>query len=131
MSMKICIDCGKKIFYNNSKHECIKYEPVSMKQQEDSDERDDLNNTNFKNRFMCDGQKYKLVDAVLFNSLENVEKEDDIRKNVVVEEVVEGYRSYVKTECEFCGFKTTYYYRDRHQMSKKCQNMKKKYYRGD
>jgi len=125
MSMKICIDCGKKIFYNNSKHECIKYEPVSMIKQKESDERDDLNNTNFKNRFMCDGQKYKLVDAVLFNSLENIEKEDDIRKNVV-EEVVEGYKSYIKTECEYCGFKTTYYYRDRHQQSKKCKNMKKK-----
>ena len=83
--MKICIDCGKKIFYNNSKHECIKYEPVSMIEQQESDDRDDLNNTNFKNRFMCDGQKYKLIDSVVFNSLEYIETKDDIRKNVVVE----------------------------------------------
>ena len=129
MSMKICIDCGKKIFYNNSKHECIKYEPVSMREQEESDDIDDLNNTNFKNRFMCYGQKYKLVDAVVFNSLEYIKKEDEdvVEKE---KEVVEGYKSYIKSECEFCGFKTTYYYRDRHQQSKKCKNMKAKYYRG-
>ena len=125
MSMKICPDCSKKIFYNN-KHICVKYEPVSMKQQEESDIKDDLNNTDFKNRFMCDGQKYKLVDAVLFNCLENIVNiEENIEEKV--EKNVEEYKSYVKTECEFCGFKTTYYYRDRHQRSKKCQRLKIKY----
>ena len=126
MSMKICTDCGKKVFYNNSKHECIKYEPVSMREQEESDERDELNNTNFKNRFMCNGQKYKLVDAVLFNSLEYFEKEGVVKEK---EDVVEGYKSYIKSECEYCGFKITSYYRDRHQQSKKCRNMKAKYYK--
>ena len=78
---------------------------------------------------MCYGQKYKLVDAVVFNSLEYIKKEDEdvVEKE---KEVVEGYKSYIKSECEFCGFKTTYYYRDRHQQSKKCKNMKAKYYRG-
>lgn len=28
--ISICLDCSKKIFYNNMKHECIKYEPCSM-----------------------------------------------------------------------------------------------------
>lgn len=58
--ISICPDCSKKIFYNN-KHQCIVYEPVGMEEQRLADIKDDILNSNFASKFICNGFKYKMT----------------------------------------------------------------------
>jgi hypothetical protein len=59
--ISICPDCCKKIFYNNMKHECIKYEPCSLELQDIADELDDENNRNKTGIYLCNGVRYNLT----------------------------------------------------------------------
>ena len=116
-----CDKCNRKIFHLNSEHYCIKYEPCSMEEQVLCDEIDDENNRN-KNGLYFDrnGQQYtlnynplpKLLDLPATDSRPQAES-----------------KSYVRYECEFCGQQINDHQKDKHQSTKKCKNMKARYYR--
>ena len=61
--ISICPDCSKKIYYNNMKHECIKYEPCSMQEQIIADDLDDENNRNKTGIYLCNGLRYNLTNV--------------------------------------------------------------------
>ena len=118
----ICIDCSKKIFYNNSKHICIKYEPCSMEKQILADEIDDENNRNKTGLYFDrNGQQYTLnYDIPLPKCLPIPQTDAKPQTDM-----------YKRFECEFCSQLINQHQRDKHQSTKKCQRIKKKYYRGD
>jgi len=116
-----CEKCHSKLYYLNSTHHCIVYEPCSLKEQVLCDEIDDENNRNKTGMYFDrNGQQYtlnyntlpKLLDFPATDSRPQAES-----------------KSYVRYECEFCGQNINDYQKDKHQSSKKCQKMKLKYYR--
>ena len=117
-----CDKCNRKIFHLNSEHYCIVYEPCSMEEQVLCDEIDDENNRN-KNGLYFDrnGQQYTLNNNPLPKLLE-IPQTDSIPQ-------IES-KSYVRYECEFCAQMINDFQKDKHQSTKKCKNMKAKYYRG-
>lgn len=118
MTIKICVDCNEKIFYNK-RHQCLKkkYEPCSLEEQDESNEIDELTNSTFKNQFICGESRYSLnyddpVMGVIFNKI----KEEPKHKSI-------------KTLCQWCGFLTSEYYREKHESTKKCKALKAKYHK--
>lgn len=122
MTIKICVDCNEKIFYNK-KHQCLKkkYEHCSLEEQDEANEIDELTNSTFKKQFMCHESRYLLT-------------YDGPVMGVIVEKIKEKPKQepkqYIKTPCQWCGFLTSDYYREKHELKKKCQKIKLKYYRG-
>jgi len=118
----ICIDCSKKVFYNNTKHICVKYEPVSMEDQIRADELDDENNRNKTGLYFDrNGQQYTLnYDIPLPKCLE-IPATDSIPQT----------NMYIRFECEFCSQMINQHQKMKHQSTKKCQRIKAKYYRGE
>lgn len=122
MTIKICVDCNQKIFYNKM-HKCLEkkiYQPCSLEEQDLCDEIDELTNSTFKNQFMCRESRYSLnYDGPVMGVIVGKIKEEP-----------KQYKSYIKTPCQYCGFLTSEYYKEKHESTKKCQKIKLKYYRG-
>jgi len=122
-----CEKCHAKLYYLNSTHHCIKYEPVSMQDQIIADEIDDENNRIKTDIYVdCNGQQYRLT-----KPLEPIEKYIHIPQVGVVYDARPQTNMYVRYECQYCGQMINEHQREKHQSSKKCKKMKLKYYRGD
>ena len=108
--ISICPDCSHKIFYKN-KHQCIKYEPCGMEEQRIADEKDEILNSNFASRFMCNGVKYHLTFTELPKIPEHLKTND-----VYVEE--KSKKNFDKFYCE-CGQLINTFNQDNHNRSAK------------
>lgn len=117
-----CDKCHAKLYYLNSTHHCIVYEPCSMEEQDRCNEIDDENNRNKTGLYFdCNGQQYTLnLDAPPQKLLEFPATDSKTQAES---------KSYVRYECEFCGKQINDFQKMKHQSTKKCQKMKLKYYR--
>lgn len=107
--ISICPECCKKVFYKN-KHTCIIYEPVGMLEQEIADEKDDLLNSDFASKYMCNGFKYKLT----FNELPKTPKH--IKNNDVYYVEEKSKKNFDKFYCQ-CGQLINSFNQDNHNRS--------------
>ena len=108
--ISICPDCSHKIFYKN-KHQCIVYEPCSLEEQRIADEKDDEFNSNFASKFMCNGNKYKLIFTELPKIPEYIKTND-----VYIEEPKPNKKE--KFYCD-CGQYINIFNQSNHNMSAK------------
>jgi len=106
--ISICPDCSKKIFYRN-KHQCVIFEPVGMEEQRIADERDEEVNYDFESRYMCNGNKYKLIFTELPKIPEYIKTND-----VYIEPPIKNEKFY----CE-CGQYINTFNQSNHNMSAK------------
>jgi DNA-directed RNA polymerase subunit RPC12/RpoP len=117
-----CNKCNRKIFHLNSEHYCIKYEPCSMESQIIADEIDDeLNRNKTGMYFNRNGQQYTLNLDALPQKLLDLPATDSRPQA--------ESKSYVRYECNFCGQQINDFQKEKHQNTKKCKNMKARYYR--
>jgi len=116
----ICPSCSKRVFYNK-KHECIPYEPVSMEEQKKADDIDNAFNDDFENRYMCNGQKYKLTYDELPKLLDLPETDSRLQS----EDFQKSRYIYI---CKFCDSEIDEYQKENHQKSNKCKKYKEKHY---
>ena len=111
--ISICPDCCKKIFYNNMKHECVKYEPCSMEEQEIADDLDDKLNHNDTGIYLCRGVRYNLTDE--FEPIKKyIPPADFVFKN----EPKVPKKSYEKFLCP-CGVFINEHTQDNHERTAK------------
>jgi len=119
-----CDKCHTKLYYLNSTHHCIKYEPVGMGEQIIADEIDNENNRNKTGLYFdCNGQQYRLT-----TPFEPIEKYIHIPQVDIIYDSKPQIYMYTRFECQFCGQQINEHQRQKHQSTKKCKRIKAKYY---
>ena len=115
-----CNKCYAKLYYLNSTHHCIVYEPCSMEEQVLCDEIDDENNRNKTGLYFDrNGQQYTLNNNPLPKG----------NSAGIVLDIKPQSDMFKRFECEFCAQQINLHQKAQHQATKKCQKMKAKYYK--
>ena len=114
-----CAKCYSKLYYLNSTHHCIVYEPCSLEAQDEADEIDEINNHNNTGIYMCGNMRYTLNYDIPLQKCLPI-PQIDARPQTDM---------YKRFECKYCGQIINRHQQETHQATKRCQKIKAKYYR--